>query len=363
MEAESSGEMIIASTARASRAARSPSPSENAVNNGWRASNACADALEAAGLVRALKLAPINYQRQQTAGRAGCRDVRKLPGSFESSSCPSRPTAALSHVYSLQKAIDAGAREASYLTYQSILPLEATHLAAAGMRSNSVRASVVHKTRKTMGGGQQTTRNNLGDLSASWAAQVSSVSIAMAIGSYLAAKEGVVTSNAGATTALDTSTLVSKTPVPVPEVFIVTTSTRLLPHAMPSRLCANNFLNSMRVIAQSELEMGTIRSVVPQQLSALRSICNSVVDRTDGVSIWGAWVLLVHMLSDPRLRKMVKEAGVSDMEAATASLFQNYARAEVTRRARMDANASTKKGKLKANKDDGSDEDEDEDDE
>ena len=362
----SSGDMIVASMRRASRAARAPDPSEMAQDYAWRAAARCADALEVDGLVRARKQRPIAYQKQPTSGRTGHRDVRKAGETLDSST-PSRPTAALSHVFSLQRPIDAGAREASFLTFQSILPLEAVHLAAAGMRSNSVRASLVHKAKKTQGGGQQTTRNNLGDLSAAWAAQSVAVSLALGVAHHAAGRRGAAPKNPSATTALDTASLVvPKSHVhqpPTPEVFLVTSSTRLLPHALPTRLCASNFLDAMRLVAQSELGMGTLRSVLPQQLGALSAVCNHIVDRTDGVSIWAAWVLLVHMLSDPRLRRMVKHSAISDMEAATANLFQNYARAEVTRRARMDATSAAKRGKgKKGARKKGEDEDEDDED-
>ena len=188
--------MIVASTPRASRAARSPGPSESALDYAWRASTRTADRLEAQGLVRALKQAVVTYKKPTAPGRTGYREVRK-PSVVMDASTPSRPTAALSHVFSLQRPIDAGAREAFHMTFQSVLPLEATHLAAAGMRSNSVRASVVHKTKKTQGGGQQTTRNNLGDLSAAWAAQSMAVSIALGVAQYVATRDGTATSNPG----------------------------------------------------------------------------------------------------------------------------------------------------------------------
>ena len=362
--AGSCGGMIVAPMRRASRAARAPEPSESAQDYAWRAAARCADELEINGMTRARKQRPIAYQKQPTSGRTGHRDVRK-PGETLDSSTPSRPTAALSHVFSLQRPIDAGVREASFLTFQSILPLEAVHLAAAGMRSNSVRASLVHKAKKTQGGGQQTTRNNLGDLSAAWASQSVAVSLALGVASYAAGTRGAAPKNPGATTALDTASLVvpGASPHDTPEVFIVTSSTRLLPHALPTRLCASNFLDAMRLVAQSELSMGTLRSVLPQQLGALSAVCNHIVDRTDGVSIWAAWVLLVHMLSDPRLRRMVKQSAISDMEAATANLFQNYARAEVTRRARMGATSAAKRSKGKKGARNKGESEEDDDDE
>jgi hypothetical protein len=98
----------------------------------------------------------------------------------------------------------------------------------------------------------------------------------------------------------------------------------------------------MQGFAHAELEMGAIRSLVPQQVSSLRSICVKICDKTDGVSVWAAWVLLIHMLSDPRLRKLVRASPITDHEVAVAYLFTNYARAEVTRRARMEQAAAQK---------------------
>ena len=89
----------------------------------------------------------------------------------------------------------------------------------------------------------------------------------------------------------------------------------------------------MRGFASSELEAGTIRSLVPQQVASLAaSATPSRPDRRR--HIWAAWVLLVHMLSDPRLRQLVQASPILDHEVAAAYLFTNYARAEVTRRAR-----------------------------
>ena len=332
--------MIVASTKRASRAARSPPPSEEAQERAWRAAAQAAGALEADGLTRLLKAPPVTYVPKAASGRTGQRDERRKGEEAGPRVKSEAGTSSdkLSHLFSLQRPIDANAREASFLSYEPQLPLEAAHLAAGGMRSTSVRASLVEKPKKTMGGGQQTTRNNLGDLSAAHAAQTTAVAAALGAAAAICAARGVPVSNPAATTARPTAELVA---VGAPrldeaEALFVTSSARLLPHALPTRLCSHNLLDSMRAFAQSELEMGTIRSVVPQQIDSLKAVCNAIIDRTDGVSIWAAWVLLVHMLSDPRTRRMIASSRILDMEAATANLFQNYARAEVTRRARMD---------------------------
>ena len=249
-----------------------------------------------------------------------------------------RTAAQLSHVFSLQRPIDANARESSFLAYQTVLPLEAAQLAAAGMRSNSVRASVVHKAKKTQGGGQQTTRNSLQDLCASFAAQ--SVSVAVAMG--VARRAFGHASDPGATSATDLAPFVDGATPPKAGLFVTTSSTRLLPHALPVRTGAHNLLATMREFATQELQVGMIRSLVPQQVASLRSICAKICDQADGVNVWAAWVLLIHMLSDPRLRKLVRASPITDHEVAAAYLFTNYARAEVTRRARMDQAAQQK---------------------
>lgn len=327
------GGMIKAGTARASRAARSPPPSDAAQSAAWETATQRATHFEARGLVRVARQPAVSGVARG-GSRAGSRDSH-------SSGSVARPAAQLSHVFSLQRSIDANARESSFLVYQTALPLEAAQLAAAGMRSNSVRASVVHKAKKTQGGGQQTTRNSLQDLCASFASQ--SMAVAVALG--VARRVFGHASDPGATTATSLAQFVDGVTAPKDGLFVVTSSTRLLPHALPIRVGAHNLLDTMRGFATRELEVGMVRSLVPQQVASLRSICAKICDKTDGVNVWAAWVLLVHMLSDPRLRKLVQDSPITDHEVAAAYLFTNYARAEVTRRARMDQTLQQKKRK------------------
>ncbi len=325
--------MIMAETERASRAARSPPPSEAMQEAAWEETTRIAAALEARRLVR-IPRTPVTAPPKT---RAGPRDPSQGAGS-------ARPVAQLSHVFSLQRPIDANARESSFLTYQTVLPLEAAQLAAAGMRSNSVRASVVHKAKKTQGGGQQTTRNSLQDLSASFASQ--SVAVAVAMG--VARRAFGRASDPGATVATNLAQFVDGVTAPREGPFVATSSTRLLPHALPIRIGAHNLMATMRGFARSELDAGTIRSLVPQQVASLKSICIKICDKSDGVNVWAAWVLLIHMLSDPRLRKLVQASPITDHEVSAAYLFTNYARAEVTRRARIDQAANQKRAKTGA---------------
>ena len=191
------GTTIVAETARASRAARSPPPSDAAQKSAWEASAALATRLEALNLTRLGK-----QPEMAPRGRGGSR------GDFSGS--VGRTAAQLSHVFSLQRPIDANARESCFLSYETVLPLRGAQLAAAGMRSNSVCASVVHKAKKTQGGGQQTTRNSLQDLSAAFASQ--SVAVAVALG--VARRAFGSASDPGATTATNLAQFVSRTGLP-----------------------------------------------------------------------------------------------------------------------------------------------------
>lgn len=315
--------MIMAKTERASRAARSPPPSDAVQEAAWETTTQLAAAFEACDLVRIARVAIAPPPKTRAGPREQPSSVAcaSSPAAAASSSS-ARPTAQLSHVFSLQRPIDANARESSFLTYQTVLPLESFQLAAAGMRSNSVRASVVHKAKKTQGGGQQTTRNSLQDLSASFAAQ--SVSVAVAMG--VARRAFGRASDPGATIATNLAQFVDGATAPRTGPFVVTSSTRLLPHALPIRIGAHNLMTTMRGFASRELEAGMIRSLVPQQVASLKSICVKICDRADGVNVWAAWVLLIHMLSDPRLRKLVRESPITDHEVSAAYLFTNYAR-------------------------------------
>jgi hypothetical protein len=351
-------DVVVALTQRASRAARSPAPSTTAQMQAWKRSTDLAEELEDQDLVRVDRLPPTTFQSRPSTGghgrgggrgrgRGGGRGGGRSNSAEEATPVldagkPASPTAQLSHVFSLQRSIDANAREASFMTYQSVLPLESTQLAAHGMRSNSVRVSLVNKPKKTCGGGQQTTRNNLGDLAAAASSQSVSVAITLGAARRIALDaHGVHVDDPRATIAIDTSLLVAEDrgrndTFKEDIVFLVATTARLLPHALPTRVAQNSFLNSMREFARGELEMGMLRQRVSQQVDALRSVCNNVVDNTEGTSVWAAWVLLCHMLSDARLRRLVQASPISDMDAATAAVFQTYARGEITRRARME---------------------------
>ena len=344
---KSGGVYVKAASKRASRAARPPSPSEEAQADAWNSITACAAEFEQRDppLVRVTRVPPKRHGELSSpflsggGGGSGAGSRRATDAE-----APARATPALSHLFGLHaRSIDANQREPSYLVDQ-VLPLVGAPLAAAGLRSAAVRNSVVDKP-QTWGGSQQTPRVPRGGLYAAWAAQSSSMAIATAIGTHVCThKHGVPMRDPTATTALPAaSLLLPDAPGAQAGVFTLTASSRLLPHALPTRLCAASFLETMKGFAQRELDEGLLRQYAPHEADSVRSICETLVHNLNGVNVWAAWVLVLYMLSDTRLRRLVRTSSVTDMDVATAVMMILFGRCEVTRRARMEAAASVEK--------------------
>ena len=110
-------------------------------------------------------------------------------------------------------------------------------------------------------------------MAAAWSAQTVSVAIAMGAANRLCLTEhGIRPSNPAASGALDTATLVSTQPSAPPEVFVISSSTRLLPHALPTRLAQHSFLETMRTFARDEINFGTIRQRAAASRRAARRV-------------------------------------------------------------------------------------------
>ena len=322
---------IQAKSQRTSRAAAPPPPSAEALDRAYQTIREHADLLESQGLIRMERTPPVSYSHRAQ--------------SFSKEHSDAVPNKRVTHVFSLQKGIDLSNRESSFLSFESILQQEFAGLATAAMRSNSVRASIVDKTKKTSAGGQQTTRQNVGEVSASWSSASLSCTIALAAGRYFAKERGVRVANPSATFCLDSSSLVNG--CSLEGEGIVTCSARLLCHSLPVRICSHSLLRSMTDLAHRELQEGVIRKRSPHQVDSLRLICLTVVDNVNGLNVWGSWCLLVYCLSDPRLRHLIQQTRINELDAAVATLFVGYGRSEVTRRARQ-ASAAASAAKAKA---------------
>ena len=112
---------------------------------------------------------------------------------------------------------------------------------------------------------------------------------------------GLAVAAPAATTALEPSELL-RPEAPgagsFPDVFLITSTARLLPHALPTRLCSASFLEAMKTFAHRELADGLLRQYAPHEADSVRSICETLVHDLNGVNVWAAWVLVLYMLSD-----------------------------------------------------------------
>lgn len=377
------GERLCAQTKRTSRAARPPSPSEDAITQAWATSNKLASHLEEQGLTRLGRVPTVDWPKLG-ANRTSLRDPKRgMGGGSNPSSNPgSNPSSnghanghsndhsngmdndedevkklkrRIPHIISLHsRSVDAANREASFLTFEPSLPQLGSQLVQAAVRSNSVRCSVVNKE-SSQGGSLQTPRINFHGITTAWASQCSSVCIALGAAKYVSEhKHNVMLTNTSASTAITPSMLVAEaseasessesfTKLRKGRMFLMTSTSRLLPHGLSTRLHNHSFLETMKGVARDELEMGVLSSFVTQRSDSLKNLCHHIVSNTDGVNVWSSWVLLCFMLGEPRLRRLVRRSSITDLEAATARVFQNYGRAEITRRARLDANMEKKK--------------------
>ena len=371
-------EVTFAQTERASRAARPPSPSEVAKEEAWKEAARLASHFENdKNLTRIVRVQPTVWR--QAGQRAAFRDSRRgralsSKASSSSSSIAStaiveandeedastsssspRPVNRLPHILSLHsRSIDSSNREPSFLSYEPVLPQIGTQLVQAALRSNSVRCSVVNK-QPSQGGSMQTPRINLQTMTAAWASQCTSVVLSLAAAKHECEfGNGIKLSNLSATNALEPCSLVDPTRSPSSgpkyKPFLLTSTSRLLPHALSTRLCSHSFIDTMKSIARNEMEMGVLSQLVPQRSDSLVNLCQTIAMDVDGINVWSSWVLLCFMLDEPRLRPLVQLSPITDIEASTARVFQNYGRSEVTRRARLDANASKVQAEEKAKK-------------
>ena len=118
-------DMLVAPTSRASRAARSPPPSEEAEKNAWMLAARYATALEAEGLTRLERQPVIVFAAKPGRGGGGGGGGGGSSSRSDYAGSAARPAPTLSHVFSLQRPIDANARESSFLALRDVLPLEA----------------------------------------------------------------------------------------------------------------------------------------------------------------------------------------------------------------------------------------------
>jgi len=308
-------DMVVATSARASRAARPPCPSNrDAVVGRFHA-------LEAE--LQRRSLLPFTSRRTRHRYHTSATGTGSAGQAWR-------------HMISIHsRSIDTFFRDQQHVAFLHGHSPRITELIRIGIRYSSVRVSLVYqKSMKVagakMGSSQQTTRVNVHPVCTAWAAQSVAVATTLGMVSALSSK-----------TFSDPRSAHSRSPRELMEgsdrVFVVAATSRMASHALPTRLVSSSLLATMRELATSEVMHRMISVAIRQpEGSALQGICRRIVDDSSaGDSIWASLALLSYMQSEPAGRRMLGLYNISDIDAAVASTFLAYGRSEITRRSRL----------------------------
>ena len=313
MQTDKPGNMLLASSTRASRAANPPTPTNLAV--------ATEIARGVANMLEAMNLIP--HPDPPSA---------RLTLSEEAGVKRAKRSHADSHLLSLH------ARELANLggepvwsSFFSQLPLYPHGvLFSAGIRSSSVRVTAVIEKAKNlsgekMAGSMQSTRVSTQSVTAAWSVDATACLVALGVANYDKA-------DPRATGALSPMKLLGSAG---DNPHVVASTATSLANALATRLVPTNLLHTMTDIAQAELSYRLISLKIQQETtSCLRDMCERIVDNR-GDLVWACFALLTYLAAEARGREIIRRFPISDMDIAAAEALLNYGRSEITRRARL----------------------------
>lgn len=167
------------------------------------------------------------------------------------------------------------------------------------------------------------------------------MAVTMAIARAQARSSGVCVANPMATNEASATTL-WKVPVlssHADQPFAVTVSSRLVFNALPTKLGAGCVLSEARKLAHGELEDSLVSERMGSANYMLEGVCKAILAPGEYQldAVWASWVLVVYLSCHPEGRKLLRATALTDVDYQTATAFESYGRAEITRRARLDA--------------------------
>jgi hypothetical protein len=259
----------------------------------------------------------------------------------------------LNHLSSVKsRQIGSSIREPPWLLHPSQggpCPLSAGRLAAAAVRSNAVNSSVTAR-RATQAATMQSSRINSRAITQVVASQASACLVAMAVAKRTARMAGLRIGNYLAASATNPAALYTLRPS-TQSTFLITSTTRLPLTALPNKLSITSIVRASRYLAKLEVEQSLIseRMSVSSCDTKLSMICNSIHSRRGAFdSVWSSFILIAYLTSHHTGRSLLrKHTTLTDFDYQTASVFENYGRGEITRRARLEASQQPKPCKRK----------------
>jgi hypothetical protein len=121
------------------------------------------------------------------------------------------------------------------------------------------------------------------------------------------------------------------------ELVVVVSTSQMLYNANPTKLGVEGIRSAAKKLAKMELEREAISERMASANYMLTALCRSVAGGWEIDAVWAAFVLIVYLCCDPRGRPLLKDTGLTDLDAQTACAFEAYGRGEITRRARLRA--------------------------
>lgn len=267
--------------------------------------------------------------------------------------------------------VGSGNQEPTWLLdMQNACPVMFGKLAAAAIKSNAVNSSVTQRS-KTQGAANQvrhvyctctpgtplpmlhrrscpqTSRINTRAIGQAAAAQVSAVAVSTAIARHYARQQGVRIGNPMATNAANAASLwrvpLDDPTVSTEELFPLTMTSRLVFNANPAKLGAGCVLAVAKEIARAELDDCAVSERMGNANFMLEGLCKAIClpGEYELDAVWASWVLVVYLSCHPEGRSLLRGTSLTDVDYQTATAFEAYGRAEITRRARLEAQQQT----------------------
>jgi len=122
------------------------------------------------------------------------------------------------------------------------------------------------------------------------------------------------------------------------DVFAVTMSSRLVLNAVPTKLGTGCVMKVARQLASDEIEDCAISERMGSSNYMLDGICKAICSPGEYQldAVWASWVLVVYLCCHPEGRVLLRKTPLTDLDYQTATAFEAYGRAEITRRARLE---------------------------
>lgn len=187
----------------------------------------------------------------------------------------------------------------------------------------------------------KTSRINCKAVSQAASAQIVAVAASMALARAYAsdrAQGNYLIGNPMATSAPNASEITNSLS-PMHGTFPVVMSSKLVFNACPTKLSDACVITVSKQLAMQEIDVCLISERLTTSKATLDGLCNAICfpGKYDLDSIWASWVLVVYLSSHPEGRVLLRNTKLTDVDYQTASAFESYGRAEITRRARLEA--------------------------